>query len=287
MRSLWLVGMLGIWLALGPATVTPQLALLWAASSATTLCLGHSVGLHRGVIHRAFRMGKRLEATLVYLATLCGMGGPIGMFRMHEVRDHWQNQRMCPEYYAYGHGILQDFLWYLHMDHHPQGAAFEPAVPPRVADDTFYRFLDRTWMLQQLPWAALLYALFGLGGVVWGIAGRVATSVLGHWVVNYFAHTRGEIAYELEGGEEGRNNWVFGALSMGEGWHNNHHAFPRSARIGLRPHELDPGWLAIRGLAALGLVWDVKTPADLRLRSGGRPRASGQGWAPTGRPPSR
>lgn len=279
-RSLWLIGMLGTWLALGWATATPQVVLLWAGTTAFTLCLGHSVGLHRGVIHRAFRMGKTLETALVYLATLCGMGGPIMMFRMHQLRDHWQNQRMGPEYFAYDHGIGRDFLWYLHVDYVPRNLAYEPALPMRVAEDPIYRFLDRTWMLQQLPWAALFYALFGLGGVVWGVAARVATGVLGHWVVNYFAHTRGEIAYELAGGEEGRNNWVFGALSMGEGWHNNHHAYPESARIGLRPHEIDPGWLALRALAALGLVWDLQTAASLPLRSGARARPRADGSAP-------
>lgn len=271
-RSLWLTGMLGVWLAFGVQTASVQTVALWAVSTALTLCLGHSVGLHRGVIHRAFRMGKTLETALVYLATLCGMGGPIMMFRMHELRDHWQNQRMCPAYFSYGHGLARDFLWYLHVDYEPRNLSFEPRLPMRVAQDPIYRFLDRTWMLQQLPWAVILYAAFGLGGVVWGVAARVSTSVLGHWVVNYFAHTRGEIAYELQGGEEGRNCWVFGALSMGEGWHNNHHAYPESARIGIRPLELDPGWIVILALRRLGLVWRVKTPAQLTLRAGGQVR---------------
>jgi stearoyl-CoA desaturase (delta-9 desaturase) len=78
--------------------------------------------------------------------------------------------------------------------------------------------------------------------LVWGIAARVAASVTGHWLVGYFAHNRSPRSWHIEGaGEQGYNVPCCGIVTMGEAWHNNHHAFPSSARLGVRPGESDPG----------------------------------------------
>src|SRR5262249_53114227 len=127
----------------------------------------------------------------------------------------------------------------------------------------FYRFLERTWRWQQLPWALLLFALGGLPWLVWGGFVRVAVSTGGHWLVGYVAHRSGYRGYENRGAAvQGWNSLALGALSLGEGWHNNHHAFPRSARMGLRPWEIDVGWWIVAGLRALGLATDVLVPGE-------------------------
>ena len=104
-------------------------------------------------------------------------------------------------------------------------------------------------MAQQIPWAILFFALGGVPWLVWGIALRVAACVTGHWLVGYFAHNRGPRSWHVEGaGVQGYNVPYCGLITMGEAWHNNHHAFPGSARLGLRDGEIDPGWWVLCAL---------------------------------------
>ncbi len=150
---------------------------------------------------------------------------------------------------------------------------FEFERPPRFAIETefardgFYRWLERTWMLQQLPLAALLYAGGGWSWVVWGIPVRICFSVIGHWVVTYLTHNPGPGRWHVHGaGVQATDLPGYGLITMGECWHNNHHAFPESARIGLLPGERDPSWAVIRTLRRVGLVTRVglPRPADER-----------------------
>jgi fatty-acid desaturase len=122
-------------------------------------------------------------------------------------------------------------------------------------------------MAQQLPWAFLFFAIGGMPWVVWGIAVRVSLPVTGHWLVGYFAHNRGRRSWHIErAGVQGYNVPYCGLIAVGEGWHNNHHAFPGSAQLGVRPRELDPGWWVLMLLALLGLAWNIKTPNMLHFR---------------------
>ena len=263
-RSLWLVLMYACAALWAAPTLSLSALLVFLGLSAVLLCLGFSVGLHRGIIHRSFRMGKPLERSFIYLAALNGFGGVQSLIRMHELRDIWQNQNDCPEYFAYRHGLFRDYIWYLHMEY--RGAAGPGSrLLETVARDPFYAFLQRTWMVHPVLLGALLYLAGGWPFVVWGLFVRIAVTLTGVWLVNYAAHRHGYRSFEIEGSvEQGGNSLLFGAISMGEGWHNTHHAFPDSARIGLKWWEIDPGYLSIRVLERLGLVWDVRTP-DWRL----------------------
>jgi len=113
-RSLWFGGMAlaALWGA-APA-FTPSAAILGVVTTAVTLCAGHSVGIHRGLIHRAFRAPPWLERTLVYLGVLVGLGGPIGLVRMHNTRDRQQNSAACHDYFAHRRAPLLDWFWNLH-----------------------------------------------------------------------------------------------------------------------------------------------------------------------------
>jgi stearoyl-CoA desaturase (delta-9 desaturase) len=107
----------------------------------------------------------------------------------------------------------------------------------------------------------------GMPWLVWGIAVRVAVSVTGHWLVGYFAHNRGPRSWHINGaGVQGYNIPGCGLITMGEAWHNNHHAFPGSARLGIKEGEWDPGWCVLIVLYHVGLVWGVKTPDQLPHR---------------------
>jgi len=102
---------------------------------------------------------------------------------------------------------------------------------------------------------------------VWGVCVRVAVCVTGHWAVSYFAHRDGAQSWIVRGAAiQGSNIPLAGFVSMGESWHNSHHAFPSSARIGLYPDQPDPGWWLIMVLKRLGLVSNVQTPETIPPR---------------------
>jgi fatty-acid desaturase len=289
-KSLWIGGMTLGALILGPLMFSWGALALFMATSAVTLCFGHSVGMHRRLIHGSFQCPLWLEYACVYLGVLVGMAGPIGMVRTHDMRDWAQRQPHCHGYFGHRAGFWRDGWRQLHcelaLDRPP---AFQ--LEPRVAGDRVYAWMERTWMLQQAPWALLFFALGGLPWLVWGVCVRVTVCVTGHWLVGHFAHREGDQSFIVEGAAvQGYNVRVAGLISMGESWHNNHHAYPGSARIGLHPGEIDLGWLLILGFERLGLAWAIVTPVDLpyrpalrRVRRTGPPgcpiaRRIGRGW---------
>ncbi len=267
-KSLWLFSMTAVALAAGPFTFTWSALALFIVTSGITLCFGHSVGMHRKLIHSSFDCPLWLERTFVYLGTLVGMAGPIGMIRLHDHRDWAQRQSACHRYSRHDAGFWRDGWWQLHcrldLSHPP---TFE--LEPRLANDRFYAFVERTWMWQQLPLALLFYAIGGWPWVVWGICVRVAVCVTGHWLIGHFAHRSGQQTWVIDGASaQGYNVPVAGFISMGEAFHNNHHAYPNSAKLGLLPGEPDLGWLLIRALEACGLASNIHTPDDLPERAG-------------------
>jgi stearoyl-CoA desaturase (delta-9 desaturase) len=265
-KSIW-ISVMTLTALLGcPFFITWDALALFLVTTAVTVCLGHSLGMHRRLVHRSYDCPLWLEHLFVYLGTLLGMAGPFGMIRQHDIRDWAQRKAKCHPYLAHRSPMLRDFYWQLHCE---LRLKYPPAliIEPRVADSRFYRFLERTWMAQQLPWALIFFALGGASWVIWGIAARVAVSVTGHWLIGYFAHNRGPRSWHIEGaGVQGYNVRYCGFITMGEAWHNNHHAFPASARLGLYPGEIDPGWVVLKGLNRVGLVWNIKTPEILPFR---------------------
>ncbi|MEJ7731168.1 MAG: acyl-CoA desaturase [Polyangiaceae bacterium] len=223
-----------------------------------TLCVGHSVGLHRGIIHRTYRCPRSVRCALAYLFVLSGLGGPVAWMGVHYARDHWQNRADCPRFFGYGHGIAVDYHWNLHCAF-LAGPSAPHAVPEEDASDPFLMFLQRTWMVHPILLAAVVAALFGpaVAGVTCCL--RVGAGILGHWFVGYVSHKVGYMRYALDdASSEGRNVLVLGVLSFGEGFHNNHHAHPGSARMGMKWYELDAGWAVVRCLEALGWIHDVR-----------------------------
>ncbi len=265
-KSLWTSGMaLGAVIG-GPMYFCWSAFLLFLATAAVTICLGHSLGMHRKLIHHAFACPRWLERLFVYLGTLVGMAGPFGMIRQHDIRDWAQRKTTCHPFLAHRNPIWRDAWWQLHCElklERPPTLLIEPPV----RDDMFYRLIDRTYMLQQVPWALLFLTLGGISWVIWGICVRITLSLIGHWLVGYFAHNNGPRTWHIEGaGVQGYNVGYVSLLTMGESLHNNHHAFPGSARLAHERGELDPGWWVLRALRRLGLVWNVHTPSDLPPR---------------------
>jgi stearoyl-CoA desaturase (delta-9 desaturase) len=265
-HSLWNGGMLAATLLLAPLTLTVDALLVFLALTGFTLLVGHSVGFHRRLIHGSFAQPKWLDHVMMWIGTLVGMSGPLWMIRSHDIRDWGQRQQHCHPYLDNSSGFWRDYWWNLHCRLElSRPPAFVPAAS--IAGDRFYAFLERTWMLQQVPLALGLFWLGGLPWLVWGTAVRISVSVTGHWFVGRFAHRHGPQSWLVDGAGVQAHDVPWAAIpTMGEAWHNNHHAYPGSARIGLYPGQSDWGFALIRLLQAVGLAWDVRTPETLPSR---------------------
>jgi stearoyl-CoA desaturase (delta-9 desaturase) len=196
----------------------------------------------------------------MWFGTVVGMGGPIWTIRLHDSRDWAQRQPDCHWFLRHGKPLLIDGFYYLNFRLKlKRSPGFDPG--PGIADDPFHVFLQRTWMLHQIPVAIALYLLGGWPWVVWGVFGRVFVSVAGHWTVTYLTHNPGPGRWTVPGAGVQASNLVgAGFITMGECWHNNHHAFPESAKIGLAAGEVDPGWTVLRWLESGGWVWNLGLP---------------------------
>ncbi len=265
-KSIWYTTMLVIAVVGGSSTLRFENVLLFSVLTALTLCGGHSVGFHRLLIHRSFECPLWLERLLVTVGVLVGMGGPRKMLYMHDIRDWSQRHPKCHDFFTHQSSIWKDWFWNLHCEirlQHPP----EFHVEPRVTNSRYYAFLDGNWMLIQLPVAGILYLLGGFPWVIWGICVRVAVSLSGHWLIGYFAHNHGRQVWRIENAAvQGYNLPGLGLITMGEAWHNNHHAFPESAKFGLLRGQMDAGWWLIQTLQSVGLAWNVQRPENLPER---------------------
>jgi stearoyl-CoA desaturase (delta-9 desaturase) len=264
-HSLWNGGMfLGACLA--PFAFSWSAVAVFVILTGATLLLGHSVGFHRRLIHRSFDCPLWLERLLVWCGTLVGMSGPFWMIRTHDLRDWAQRQSRCHDYLSHRQPMWRDAVWQLHCRLElARAPGF--ALASEIAGDPVYRFLERTWMWQQAPVALVLYACGGLPWVIWGVCVRVAVSVTGHWFVGHLAHRRGPQTWLVGGAGVQAHDVPWAAIpTMGEAWHNNHHAYPASARIGLYPGQTDWGFRVIQLLQVFGLAGNVRTPETLPPR---------------------
>ncbi len=264
-KSLWVSSHYLLAIIGGIYTVSIDAVLICLLTTVISLCLGYSLGLHRKLIHQSYQCPLWLEYSLVYLGVLAGLAGPLSIIRMHDLRDWAQGQKQCHHYFSSQSKLLKDWFWQLHCNvelQHPPKVILEDSI----AHSRFYQWLEKYWMLQQLPLAVVLGFFGGVEWVIWGISIRVAISVTGHWLVGYFAHTQGERHWHITGAcVQGHNIKHLGVITMGECWHNNHHAFPRSAKLGLYPGETDPGWWCLTFFERLGWVWGIQQAKNMEL----------------------
>ena len=219
--------------------------------------VGIALGFHRTLTHRSLRLWKPLQ----YAASICGclalQGSPIEWVATHRAHhahsDHEDDPHNARVGFHWSH-----FLWMVLPNAHLLSDAMKRRYTPDLYAQPFYRFLDRYGAGFTVLLAIVLYAAGGLSFVVWGIFVRLALVYQITWLVNSAAHTVGYRSFPTD--DRSTNCWWVALLGWGEGWHNNHHAFPFSARHGLRWYEFDATWLMIRVLHALRLASDVKVP---------------------------
>lgn len=266
-KSFWYWGWTVAALTLAPLTFSWSAVAVSFGFTVATLCLGHTLGMHRRLIHQSFDCPGWVEGALVYLGTLVGLGGPFRVMYLHDIRDWSQRHRDCHAFFRHSNPWWLDF-W---QQQNCEIALTHPpcfVIEDRVRLNRFHAWLDLTWRWQQLPPALALYLLGGWGWVVWGMAVRLFISLTGHWLVGFLAHNHGGRHWHIEGAAvQGYNVAGFALLTMGESWHNNHHAYPESARLGLKRGEWDVGWLVLRGLQRVGLAWNLRTPDNLPERA--------------------
>lgn len=232
--------------------VTGPAIILFFVTSYLTLLLGHSVGMHRIMIHRNADAVPAVERVLILLGTWVGIGGPAQIIVVHDLRDWAQHQPHCHDFFAHRRGYWRDVTWQLFYRFDFE-APPTVEVEPRYSKDHFYQHLSRHWRWHQLGLAAILFVLGGLPFVLWGVCARVALSAVGHWSVTYVCHNPGPGRYRVVNAGVLRGR-LAGFLTHGECWHSNHHAFPESARIGLYKGQIDPAARVIEALAHIGLV---------------------------------
>ena len=216
--------------------------------------LGVTLGLHRLVAHRSFEVPKWLERVLVLMGTLACQSGPIEWVGLH--RHHHRYSDQPNDHHDAARG-----LWWAHSEwmlHQIPALEHVQRLTGDLQRDPLYRWLDRWFLLLQLPLGAALYWYGqragvhggGLGLVLWAIPLRLVLVYHVTWLVNSATHAFGYRNFDSP--DLSRNCWWVAILSFGEGWHNNHHAYQHSARHGLRWFELDITWLHIVVLRKLG-----------------------------------
>ncbi len=232
-----------------PAVISAVL-LYWVAGS-----LGVGMGYHRLLTHRGYKVPKVVEYFLVTCASLSLQGGPIEWtttHRMHHAHTDRQGDPHTP----------REGRWWSHVGWIVAGTAqkHERVVMERYAPDLlrdrYYVWLSRYYCVPLILLALVLLALGGWRVVMWSVFLRVTLGLQATWLVNSATHIWGRRRFET--GEDSRNSWWVALLTFGEGWHNNHHAHPTSARHGLRWYEIDFNWWGIRVLQLLGLARAIK-----------------------------
>ena len=260
-KTIW-ISVMSVGSVLAPFHFSWSALAVFLVSSYLTLLIGHSVGMHRMMIHQSFDAPKPLKRLLIFIGVMVGMGGPSQIIKMHDVRDWAQRLPECHVFFSHKENYFKDIFWQLFCK-------FEFKNPPTItieselSQDPHIRFFDKYWWIIQILIGCALYLIGGIDWVLWGCCLRVFVSSAGHWSVTYFCHNPGPAKWHVKGAGVQASNLRFGGfITHGECWHNNHHAFPESAQIGLDPNQLDPAWAVISALEKLGYVTDVNRPRD-------------------------
>jgi stearoyl-CoA desaturase (delta-9 desaturase) len=264
------IGIVHLVALLGAVTFSWKALAVAAAIWWVTGSLGIGLGFHRGLTHQGFHARPWVRKVLTVCGTLAVQGGPIAWVAGHRMHHAHSDRELDP------HNSRRGF-WWSHVGwivrRDPRLGDFKNYrhYAKDLVEDGFVLFLDRTYVLLQVAFGLLLLWWGGWSFVIWGIFVRLVLSWHCTWLVNSAAHMFGYQTYDSR--DESRNCWWVALLSFGEGWHNNHHAFPRSARHGLQWWELDMNYMALRMLEALGLVWDVRVGDHLRAARGNQSAA--------------
>lgn len=225
---------------------------------------GITVGFHRYFSHRSFKTTRWFQFLLACAGSAALQKGPLWWVAHHRLHHKHSDTPEDPHSPVVNGFLFGHAGWLFTQD------LMRPDERP-VRDLAKFRelvWLDRLWMVPGLLAAAACYACLGWSGLIYGYCLSVVLIFQITFAVNSIGHLWGRQRFAT--GEGSRNNLVLGYLAMGDGWHNNHHRAPYSARHGFAWYEFDMSYRFIQLLARLGLVWGVKTPSP-ELLAGDEP----------------
>jgi stearoyl-CoA desaturase (delta-9 desaturase) len=223
--------------------------LYWVATG-----LGISMGYHRLHTHRSYKVPMWMEYFFAICGTLTLEGGPIFWTAIHRIHHQRSDQPGDPH-------SPREGAWWSHMGWILMGETKHnntrllAKYAPDLAKDRFYVWLNGYHWLPIVLLTIVLAAIGGLPMVLWAVCFRVVFGLHATWLVNSATHMWGGRRFETR--DDSRNNWWVALISFGEGWHNNHHAHPTSARHGLAWYEFDPSWLQIKLLKRFGIAKSI------------------------------
>ncbi len=226
------------------------LFLYWVAGS-----LGIGMGYHRLLTHRGYKVPKVVEYFMAVCGTLALEDGPINWVATHRMHHAHTDIKGDPH-------TPHDGRWWSHMGWVLMGTAQShsqavfKAYAPDLLKDRFYVWLNRFFFVPTILLGLILFALGGWSMLLWGVCMRVTIGLHATWLVNSAAHIWGTRRFTTQ--DDSTNSWWVALLTFGEGWHNNHHAYPSAARHGLAWYEIDINWWGIRTLQLLKLARSIK-----------------------------
>jgi stearoyl-CoA desaturase (delta-9 desaturase) len=244
-------------------------ALLWWISGS----LGIGMGYHRLLTHRGYKTPKWVEYFLTLCATLALEGGPIFWVATHRIHHQFSDQDGDPH-------SPRDGKWWSHMGwiltgksmHHDTSTLAH--YVPDLAKDKFHVWITKYHYVPMIVLGMALLALGGLPFLLWGIFLRTVMGLHCTWLVNSATHIWGSRRFKTR--DLSTNNWLVALMTFGEGWHNNHHAHPTSARHGLRWYEVDLNWYGIWALKVVGLAKQIKVVKLSELARKNSPEPNGK-----------
>jgi stearoyl-CoA desaturase (delta-9 desaturase) len=238
--------------------------------------LGITIGYHRYFTHKSFQTSRFVQALLAISGSMAFEGSVLQWAAVHRSHHQHSDDEHDPHSpHTHGAGVWNAIrgMWHAHMGwlFRSRTISLQKYVVDLKKDRliTTMSALFPLWALLGLAIPAVIGGLVTMSwmgallGFIWG--GLVRVFFVHHvtWSINSVCHIWGTRPFNSH--DESRNNPIFGVLGLGEGWHNNHHAFPTSARHGLRWWQLDISYIIIRALSWVGIVWDVRVPSPARV----------------------
>ncbi len=223
---------------------------------------GIGMGYHRLHTHRGYRVPKLLEYFLAFCGTLTLEGGPIYWVATHRRHHHHSDTDLDPHTPRHG-GFWAHMGWIIFGESMHSDTERNGKYAPDLLKDRYYRVLSG-WHWVPLTVLGVVALIFGgIGMMLWLVPLRVVIGLHTTWLVNSATHMWGGRRFSTK--DDSRNLWWVALITFGEGWHNNHHAHPVSARHGMAWYELDLSYLQILLLEKLGIAKAVYAPnlADL------------------------
>jgi len=217
--------------------------------------IGICLGYHRLLTHRSFQVAKWLEYIIATIGALALQGGPIFWVATHRLHHAYTEDEDKDPYSARRGFWWSHMLWLFYQREEFFNYSNYKKFAPELERDFYYRWLNRNFLLLQIPFGILLYGLGGWDFVIYGIFVRSVLLWHSTWLINSATHLRGYTNFSCDDGS--RNLWWTALLTYGEGWHNNHHAYPNVAKAGVHWWEIDVTWWAIQALNTVGLAKKV------------------------------